>query len=78
MTTVRRAALDVPLLRWWSRQEVFLAGVLLSLAGSAWILTHLMGTPEMRVGVLASPLDVGMNGSFVRLDAVLATMAEQK
>jgi predicted metal-binding membrane protein len=38
---------------------VFLAGVLLSLAGSAWILTHLMGTPEMRVGVLTGAQPMG-------------------
>lgn len=38
---------------------MLLAGVLFILAASAWMLTHLMGTPAMRVGILtgAQPMD---------------------
>lgn len=59
MTTAWRAAPEVPSLRRWSRREVFLAGVLLTLAASAWLLTHLLGTPEMRVGVLTGAEPTG-------------------
>ena len=59
MTTGRRAASDIPSLRRWSRREMFLAGALFALAASAWTLTHLMGTPEMRVGVLTGAEPMG-------------------
>ena len=38
---------------------MFLAGALFTLAASAWTLTHLMGTPEMRVGVLTGAQPMG-------------------
>ena len=59
MTTAWRTAPDVPSLRRWSRREVLLAGVLLVLAVSAWLLTHLLGTPEMRVGILTGAEPMG-------------------
>lgn len=59
MTTGRHAARDIPALRRWSRREVFLAGVLFATAASAWMLTHLMGTPEMRVGILTGAPPMG-------------------
>ena len=62
MRTAWRTAPEVPSLRRWSRREVLLAGVLLTLAATAWLLTHLLGTPEMRVGILtgAEPMDETM------------------
>jgi predicted metal-binding membrane protein len=59
VTTGERTARDVPSLRRWSRREVFLAGVLFTLAASGWMLTHLMGTPEMRVGILTGAQPMG-------------------
>ena len=59
MSTGGRTARDIPLLRRWSRRELFLAGVLFTLAASAWTITHLMGTPEMRVGVLTGAEPMG-------------------
>jgi predicted metal-binding membrane protein len=59
VTTGGRTALEVPSLRRWSRREMFLAGVLLTLAASAWTLTHLMGTPDMRVGILTGTQPMG-------------------
>jgi predicted metal-binding membrane protein len=38
---------------------MILAGVLFALAATAWTLTHLMGTPEMRVGVLTGTDPMG-------------------
>jgi predicted metal-binding membrane protein len=59
VTTGLGAARGIPSLRRWSRRELLLAGALLTLAASAWMLTHLTGTPEMRVGILtgAQPMD---------------------
>jgi len=59
VTTGGRSVRDIPSLRRWSRREVFLAGVLLTLAASAWTLTHLMGTPEMRAGILTGAQPMG-------------------
>jgi predicted small integral membrane protein len=54
-----RAASDIPSLRRWSRREMFLAGALFTLAASAWTLTHLMGTPEMRMAILTGAEPMG-------------------
>ena len=59
MTTGGRTAPELPSLRRWSRREAFLAGVLLTLAASAWTLTHLLGTPEMRAGILTGSQPMG-------------------
>ena len=52
MTAEWRAAREIPPLRRWSRGEVSLTGLLLTFAASGWILNHLMGAPEIRVGIL--------------------------
>jgi predicted metal-binding membrane protein len=59
VTTGLGAARGIPSLRQWSRRELLLAGVLLTLAASAWMLTHLVGTPEMRVGILTGAQPMG-------------------
>lgn len=59
MTTGWRVARDIPSVRRWSRREVYLAGLLFTLAASAWMLTHLMATPEMRVGILTGAQPMG-------------------
>lgn len=59
MTTGRPTTRDIPALRVWSRREVLLACVLLALAAAAWVLTHLLGTPEMRVGILTGAQPMG-------------------
>lgn len=59
MTTAPGTAPEVPALRRWSRREGLLAGVLLALAASAWLLTHLLGSPEMRVGILTGADPMG-------------------
>lgn len=38
---------------------MFFAGALFTLAASAWTLTHLTGTPEMREGVLTGAEPMG-------------------
>lgn len=38
---------------------MLLAGVLLGLAAAAWLLTHLLGSPEMRVGLLTGADPMG-------------------
>jgi predicted metal-binding membrane protein len=54
---------------------VFLAGVLLTLAALGWILTHLMGAPEMRVGILtgAQPMADMMPASLLGASLFLGT-----
>jgi predicted metal-binding membrane protein len=69
VTTAWRTAPAVPPLRRWSRREVFLAGVLLTLAASAWVLTHLLGTPEMRVGILTGAEPMGDMASMDQMGA---------
>lgn len=59
MTTGESASLDTLLRRRWTRREMSLAATLFALAGSAWVLTHLMGTPTMRVGVLTGTRPMG-------------------
>jgi predicted metal-binding membrane protein len=71
VTTGRHAALEISSRRRWSRNEVFLAGVLLTLAASAWMLTHLMGTSEMRVGILTGAEPMGDTMAAGRLGAAL-------
>ena len=79
--TGRRATRDIPSLRLWSRREMFLAGVLFTLAASAWMFTHLMGTPEMRVGILtgAQPMSgmtpAGLVGAALFLVTWIVMMA---
>jgi predicted metal-binding membrane protein len=59
---MRGAMLGMPRLRRWSLAELLLAGVLLALAGAAWLLTSRLSTPDMRVGILtgAQPMDQEM------------------
>lgn len=59
---MRGPVLGMPRLRRWSLAELLLAGVLLALAGAAWLLTNRLSTPDMRVGILtgAQPMDGGM------------------
>ncbi|MFC5997065.1 DUF2182 domain-containing protein [Pseudonocardia hispaniensis] len=47
-----RGGSGVPALRHWSRGEFALAALLLALAATAWLLTHRLAMPDMRVGVL--------------------------
>lgn len=42
---------------------------------TTWTATIVYPSKEIRDGALATPMEDGMNGSFDRLDAVLATMA---
>jgi predicted metal-binding membrane protein len=59
---MRSPVLGMPRLRRWSLAELLLAGVLLALAGAAWLLTNRLSTPNMRVGILtgAQPMNEGM------------------
>lgn len=59
MTTGLGVTRGIPSLRRWSRREVLLAGVLLALAVLGWMLTHLMGPPEMRTGILTGAQPTG-------------------
>lgn len=45
-------ARGIPSLRSWSGVEVVLAAVLLALAGVSWLLSGVLGMPEMRMGLL--------------------------
>jgi predicted metal-binding membrane protein len=60
---------------------MFLAGVLFTLAASAWMLTHLIGTPAMRVGILtgAQPMSdmmpAGRSGAALFLVTWIVMMA---
>lgn len=56
---MRGPVLGMPRLRRWSLAELLLAGVLLALAGAAWLLTNRLSTPDMRVGILtgAQPME---------------------
>lgn len=75
MTTAWRTTPEVPALRRWSRREALLAGVLVALAATAWLLTHLLGTPEMRAGILtgAEPMDDMMPAEQMSAAFFLAT-----
>ncbi len=42
---------------------------------TTWTATIVYPSKEIRDGALATPMEEGMNGSFDRLDAILATMA---
>jgi len=42
---------------------------------TTWTATIVYPSKEIRDGALATPMEEGMNGSFARMDAVLATMS---
>jgi predicted metal-binding membrane protein len=71
VTTGPGAVRGIPSLRRWSQRELLLAGALFTLAASAWMLTHLMGTPEMRVGILTGAQPMGDMTPAGALDAAL-------
>jgi predicted metal-binding membrane protein len=54
--------LGIPPLRRWTRAELALAGLLLAVSAAAWLFTHQLAMPEMRVGILtgAHPMDEAM------------------
>jgi predicted metal-binding membrane protein len=58
----RGPVLDMPRLRQWSPAELLLAGILLALAGLAWLFTNRLAMPDMRGGILAGtqPMEQGM------------------
>jgi predicted metal-binding membrane protein len=42
----------IPPVRWWTRAELALSGVLLAIAAVAWVLTHQLSEPGMQTGIL--------------------------
>ncbi|GEL17742.1 DUF2182 domain-containing protein [Pseudonocardia asaccharolytica] len=63
-TATGRDRSGLPSLRRWSRGEFALAALLLALAAAAWLLTHRLAMPDMRIGILtgAHPMDQTMRG----------------
>jgi predicted metal-binding membrane protein len=59
VTAQWRTLRQPPALRRWSQREMALSGLLVTLAAVAWVLTHLMGTPEMRAGILTGADPMG-------------------
>ncbi|MEB3369805.1 DUF2182 domain-containing protein [Saccharopolyspora mangrovi] len=55
-------ARGIPSLRSWSGVEVALAAVLLALAGISWLLSAVLGMPEMRMGLLTGTGQAEMSG----------------
>ena len=55
-------ARGIPSLRSWSGVEVALAAVLLALAGVSWLLSAVLGMPEMRMGLLTGMGPAEMSG----------------
>jgi len=69
-------AVGVPPVRWWSRAELLLAGLLLVLAAAAWMLTALLATPDMQSGILTGAQPMGdsmMNPWLVEAGLFLLT-----